>query len=43
MNMANIDHYHGDEMRHMSLPQGVPFWYAVSHIVPYTIMHLMTA
>ena len=24
-NMANIDHYHGDEMRHMKLPQDHPF------------------
>ena len=23
--MANIDHYHGDEMRHMKLLQGHPF------------------
>ena len=30
--MVNIDHYHGDEMRHMQLPQGPTFWYAASHV-----------
>ena len=33
-NMANIDHYHGDDVRHMELLQGSPppIQYAASHL-----------
>ena len=31
--MANIDHYHGDEMRHMLLLQGSSFRYAASQLL----------
>ena len=31
-NMANIDHYHDDEMRHIKLLQDPPFQCAASHI-----------
>ena len=31
-NMANIEHYHSDQMRHLYILQGLNFWCAASHL-----------